>query len=265
LKFERVNFEYERGVPVIRDFEVTVRCGELIALVGRSGAGKTTITDLLARFLDPTSGRITLNGHDVRDLRLVSYRRLIAVVQQDVFLFDGSVRDNIAYSTPEATNAEIESAARKANAHDFIIRLSHGYDTRIGERGVMLSCGQRQRLAIARAFMVSPQILILDEATSNLDTESEELIQASLHKLITGKTAFVIAHRLSTVRRATNILVIDRGTIIEQGTHDALMNQRGLYYDMVARQMRFGPEEGLYQSAQLRLHGSGVILPGVSR
>ena len=178
-----------------------------------------------------------LNGVDIREFRLRTYRDLLAIVQQDVFLFDGSVRDNIAYGRHNATDAEVEDAARRANAHEFIVKLPEGYDTFIGERGVKLSGGQQQRLAIARAILASPQILILDEATSNLDTESEQLIQASMATLLAGRTTFVIAHRLSTVRRANLILLMEDGRVIERGTHAELMDARGSYHDMVVRQM----------------------------
>ena len=237
LAFEEVWFEYRAGQPVVREFSVVVPGGTVVALVGRSGAGKTTVTDLVARFHDPTQGRITLNGTDIRDLRLNTYRDLLAIVQQDVFLFDGSVHDNIAYARHSATSAEVEDAARRANAHEFIAKLPEGYDTFIGERGVKLSGGQQQRLAIARAILASPQILILDEATSNLDTESEQLIQASMASLLAGRTTFVIAHRLSTIRRADLILLMEDGRVIERGSHDTLMEARGVYHAMVVRQM----------------------------
>src|SRR5437899_3985208 len=237
IRFENVDFEYREGRPVVRDFSVGVPAGSVIALVGRSGAGKTTVTDLVARFHDPTRGRILLNGTDIRDFRLRTYRDLLAIVQQEVFLFDGSVRDNIAYGRQNASEAEVEDAARRANAHEFIVRLPQQYDTFIGERGVKLSGGQQQRLAIARAVLKSPQILILDEATSNLDTESEQLIQASMATLLAGRTTFVIAHRLSTVRRADLILLMDEGRVIERGTHEELMQARGAYHGMVLRQM----------------------------
>lgn len=236
LTFEDVEFEYREGRPVVRDFNVKVRGGSVVALVGRSGAGKTTVTDLAARFHDPTRGRILLNGTDIRELRLASYRDLLAIVQQDVFLFDGSVRDNIAYARHDATDAQVEDAARRANAHEFIEQLPEGYDTFIGERGVKLSGGQQQRLAIARAILAAPQILILDEATSNLDTESEQLIQASMATLLANRTTFVIAHRLSTIRRADLILLMEDGRIVERGSHDELMARRGVYHSMVARQ-----------------------------
>ncbi|MGH7501677.1 MAG: ABC transporter ATP-binding protein [Longimicrobiales bacterium] len=242
IRFDRVEFEYREGQPVVRDFNVTVPGGSVIALVGRSGAGKTTVTDLVARFHDPTRGRILVNGSDIRDFRLHSYRDLLAIVQQEVFLFDGSVRDNIAYGRHNATDTEVEDAARRANAHEFIVRLPEQYETFIGERGVKLSGGQCQRLAIARAVLASPQILILDEATSNLDTESEQLIQASMTTLLAGRTTFVIAHRLSTIRRADLILLMEDGRIIERGSHDELMRANGTYYDMVLRQMEAAGE-----------------------
>jgi ATP-binding cassette, subfamily B, bacterial len=242
IVFDQVEFEYREGQPVVRDFNVVVPGGSVVALVGRSGAGKTTVTDLVARFHDPTRGRILLNGFDIREFRLASYRSLLAIVQQDVFLFDGSARDNIAYGRKEATDAEVEDAARRANAHEFIARLPEQYETTIGERGVKLSGGQQQRLAIARAILADPQILILDEATSNLDTESEQLIQASMATLLAGRTTFVIAHRLSTIRRADLILLMEEGRILERGTHRKLMDAGGTYYRMVKRQMEFSAE-----------------------
>jgi ATP-binding cassette subfamily B protein/subfamily B ATP-binding cassette protein MsbA len=237
IRFEHVDFEYRDGHPVIRDFTVTVPGGAMVALIGRSGAGKTTVTDLVGRFHDPTRGRITLNGTDIRDFRIRSYRSLFAIVQQHVFLFDGTVHENIAYGCPNAGASEVEYAARRANAHGFIERLPAGYDTHIGERGVKLSGGQQQRLAIARAFLKAPAILIMDEATSNLDTESEQLIQASMRELMASRTTFVIAHRLSTIQQADLILVIDDGRIVEQGGHEELMRNHGEYRDMVVRQM----------------------------
>src|SRR6266702_3121401 len=243
ITFEDVAFAYREGQPVVRDFSVAVPGGYVVALVGRSGAGKTTVTDLVARFHDPTRGRILLNGIDIRDLRLRTYRDLLAIVQQDVFLFDGSVRDNIAYGRHDATDAQIEDAARRANAHEFIIRLPQGYETTIGERGVKLSGGQQQRLAIARAILARPQILILDEATSNLDTESEQLIQASMATLLADRTTFVIAPRLSTIRRADMILLMDEGRVIERGTHHQLMAAGGTYHAMVRRQMESSAED----------------------
>jgi ATP-binding cassette subfamily B protein len=236
IRLEGVEFEYREGRPVVRDFDVTVPGGSVVALVGRSGAGKTTVTDLVARFHDPTRGRILVNGTDIRDFRLRSYRDLLAIVQQEVFLFDGSVRDNIAYARHDATDADVEDAARRANAHEFIEKLPEQYETFVGERGVKLSGGQQQRLAIARAILAKPEILILDEATSNLDTESEQLIQAAMAELLAGRTTFMIAHRLSTIRRADLILLMEDGRVIERGTHDELMAAGGVYHDMVIRQ-----------------------------
>lgn len=244
IRFENVEFEYRQDQPVVRDFSLTVPGGSVVALVGRSGAGKTTVTDLVARFHDPTRGRILVNGLDIRDCRLRTYRDLLAIVQQDVFLFDGSVRDNIAYGRHDATDAEVEDAARRANAHEFIVKLPAQYDTFIGERGVKLSGGQCQRLAIARAILANPQILILDEATSNLDTESEQLIQASMASLLAGRTTFVIAHRLSTIRRADMILLMENGHVVERGTHEELMKARGAYHGMVLRQMESHGHDG---------------------
>jgi ATP-binding cassette subfamily B protein/subfamily B ATP-binding cassette protein MsbA len=238
IRFENVSFEYRQGTPVVSDFSLDVPGGSIVALVGPSGAGKTTLTDLVARFHDPTAGTITLNGTDLRRLRLRGYRSLLAIVQQETFLFDGSVRDNIAYGKRHVSDQAVESAARRANAHEFIVKLPQGYDTLIGERGFKLSGGQRQRLSIARAILANPQILILDEATSNLDTESEQLIQASLADLFKGRTTFVIAHRLSTVTHADVIVAMNDGRIVEVGTHAELMERRGFYFDMVDRQWR---------------------------
>ncbi|HQR06840.1 MAG TPA: ABC transporter ATP-binding protein [Gemmatales bacterium] len=237
IRFENVGFEYRPGMPVVHDFNVVVPGGSVVALVGRSGAGKTTITDLVARFHDPSQGRILVNGTDIRDFRLRTYRNLLAIVQQDVFLFDGSARDNIAYGRHDASTAEVEDAARRANAHEFIVKLPSQYQTFVGERGVKLSGGQQQRLAIARAILASPQILILDEATSNLDTESEQLIQQSMATLLAERTTFIIAHRLSTIRQADLILLMENGRIVEQGSHDELMQANGIYHGMVIRQM----------------------------
>jgi ATP-binding cassette subfamily B protein len=237
IRFENIEFEYREGRPVVREFNVVVPGGSVVALVGRSGAGKTTVTDLAARFHDPTQGRILVNGSDIRDFCLRTYRDLLAIVQQEVFLFDGSVRDNIAYGRHAATDADVEDAARRANAHEFIVKLPEQYATFVGERGVKLSGGQQQRLAIARAILASPQILILDEATSNLDTESEQLIQASMATLLAGRTTFMIAHRLSTIRRADLILLMEEGRVIERGSHEELMTARGVYCGMVLRQM----------------------------
>lgn len=238
LTINNISFHYPGGTtPVLRDISLEVASGETIAFVGPSGAGKTTLCNLIARFYDPTEGAIQLDGLDLTKIRVESYRELISIVEQDIFLFDGTIAENIGYGARSATYEEIHRAAEIANAHGFISELPDGYDTIIGERGVKLSGGQRQRLAIARAVLADPRILILDEATSNLDTESERLIQQSLAALIEGRTCFVIAHRLSTIAEADRIFVLEGGQIIEQGTHAGLMSQSTRYREMVELQM----------------------------
>jgi ATP-binding cassette subfamily B protein/subfamily B ATP-binding cassette protein MsbA len=238
IRFDNVSFEYRPGTPVISDFSLAVPGGSVVALVGASGAGKTTLTDLVARFYDPTSGTISLNGVDLRHMRLRSYRGLLAVVQQDTFLFDGTVAENIRYGRRGVTQDDLVDAARRANALSFIEQLPEGFETLIGERGFKLSGGQKQRISIARAVLADPQILILDEATSNLDTESEQLIQASLQELLKHRTTFVIAHRLSTITHADLIVVMEAGKIVEVGSHEELMAHGGIYFEMVERQRR---------------------------
>jgi ATP-binding cassette subfamily B protein/subfamily B ATP-binding cassette protein MsbA len=218
---------------VLEGVSLSARGGTTLALVGPSGAGKTTLTDLVARFHDPTRGAVLLNGLDLRSLRLSSYRALLGVVSQEVFLFDGSVSENIAYGRRDASAEEIVEAAKRANAHEMIESLPAGYDSIIGERGVKLSGGQRQRLSIARALLADPQILILDEATSSLDTESEQQIQKSIRALLAGRTTFVIAHRLSTIAHADQIVVLESGRVVETGSHRELMQRRGRYREMV--------------------------------
>ena len=234
IAVEGLTFAYPGASEnVLTDVSFQARSGEMIAFVGASGAGKTTLSNLIARFFDPTSGRISIDGTDLRDIRLSSWRRLLGVVEQDVFLFDGTVAENIAYADREASRTRIEAAARTACAHDFIAALPQGYDTRVGERGVRLSGGQRQRLAIARAVLADPRVLILDEATSNLDVESEQAIQQGLANLMRQRTSFVIAHRLSTIRHADRIVVLRGGRVVQQGSHDELMQGSGPYRDMV--------------------------------
>ncbi len=244
MAFEHVSFRYPGGnEDVLRDISLQVKAGETIALVGASGAGKTTLCNLAARFFDPTAGVIRFDGIDLREIDIDSYRSLLGVVEQDVFLFDGTVGENIAYARPGATDEDIEEAARIANASGFIHKTERAYDTVIGERGVRLSGGQKQRIAIARAVLADPRLLILDEATSSLDTESEQLIQASLARLMQGRTSFVIAHRLSTIRHADRIVVIEDGHIVESGTHDELIEASGRYAELLEKQVA-PPEAG---------------------
>ena len=239
ITFERVSFSYPGSSAfALNDTSIDVEPGETIALVGPSGSGKTTLCNLVARFYDPTSGRILLDGRDLCDIDLDSYRSLIGIVEQDVFLFDGSVADNIAYGRRHTSEEAVQRAAVIANADEFIDALPGGYHTLIGERGVKLSGGQRQRIAIARAVLADPRILILDEATSNLDTESERIIQASLVGLMANRTCFVIAHRLSTIAHADRIVVLEGGRITEIGTHESLMAASGRYNEMVLLQTR---------------------------
>jgi subfamily B ATP-binding cassette protein MsbA len=241
VAFDNVAFAYGDGPRVLDGVSFTARKGEIVALVGPSGAGKSTLVDLIPRFYDPAFGRVLLDGHDVRDFTLASLRRQMGIVSQETVLFNDTVRANIAYAI-EGTVGQgaIEAAARAANAHDFISRLPQGYDTLLGERGTRISGGERQRLAIARALLRDPPILILDEATSALDTESERLVQEAIDRLLAGRTVFVIAHRLSTVQHASQILVVDRGRVVERGRHDELLAAGGLYRRLY--EMQFASE-----------------------
>jgi ABC-type multidrug transport system fused ATPase/permease subunit len=239
IRFEQVDFAYpaRREQPVLHGFDLAVAPGEVVALVGPSGAGKTTVLQLLLRFFDVDAGRVTLEGQDVRTLGLAELRRATAMVAQEPVLFAGTLRDNIAYGKDGASDADVERAARDANAHDFIMSFPDGYRTVIGERGVKLSGGQKQRIAIARALLVDPRVLILDEATSNLDAESEAQVQEALARLMRGRTTLVVAHRLSTVRDADRIVVIHGGKVAESGRHAELMAAGGLYKRLVEHQV----------------------------
>jgi len=244
IRFDRVTFRYAgQRQPLYEGLELRIAPGERVGLVGRSGSGKTTFVKLIQRLYDATEGRVLIDGQDVRQATQASLRSQIAIVQQEPILFHRSLAENISYARPEATQAQIERAARLANAHEFIVRLPRGYQTLVGERGVKLSGGERQRVALARAFLADAPILILDEATSSLDSESEHLIQQAVDRLMTGRTAIVIAHRLSTVRAMDRILVFDHGRIVEEGSHDALLRQaRGHYRALFERQSTGSPE-----------------------
>ena len=232
VQFDEVQFSYEKRPPVLESVSFSIKAGECVALVGPTGAGKTTIINLLHRFYDPTKGRVLIDGHDVKSIQLDSLYHQLALVPQETFLFGGSIMDNIRYGRWEAADADVLEASQRANAHDFIQALPSGYETILGEKGVNLSGGQRQRVAIARALLKDPRILILDEATSALDSHSESLVQGALTELMKGRTTLMIAHRFSSIQRADRILVLHRGTIIEEGGHEALLEKRGLYHHL---------------------------------
>ena len=238
VRFNDVSFEYNTGEEVLNHVSFEVKPGEMIAFVGPSGAGKSTVASLLPRFYDVTSGSISIDGEDIRDVTLNSLREQVGIVPQETVLFNGTVYDNILYGRLDATPQEVEAAAKAANAHDFIMGLPNGYQTMLGDRGVNISGGQRQRISIARAILKNPQILILDEATSALDTESERVVQEALDRLMVGRTSFVIAHRLSTIKNADKIMVLEKGQLVEQGTHDELMAKDGLYAHLYKIQYR---------------------------
>ena len=236
VEFKNVEFEYEADKPVLHDVNFVAEPGSVTALVGSSGSGKSTIISLICAFHTPVHGRVLVDGHDLSEVDLNTYRSQLGVVLQDSFLFDGTIRDNVMFSRPQASEDEFLFACRTARVDEFAERFPETYDTIVGERGVKLSGGQRQRLSIARALLAQPRILILDEATSSLDSESEAMIQDGLNQLMLGRTTFVIAHRLSTIRRADQILVVEGGRIVERGDHDHLYKLRGRYYDLYTRQ-----------------------------
>ncbi|CAN5353658.1 ABC transporter ATP-binding protein [soil metagenome] len=238
IEFQDVSFAYEEGKEVVRNITFSAPSGSVTALVGTSGSGKTTIAGLAASFLNPQSGMITIDGIDLAKISLDSYRSKLGVVLQDDFLFEGTIRENILFPRPNATEQQVLAAVQAAHVHEFTDRFEKGIDTLIGERGVKLSGGQRQRIAIARAILADPRVLILDEATSNLDTESESLIQESLRSLMKGRTTFVIAHRLSTIRQADQILVVEAGNIVERGRHEELIAKKGRYFELYTYQAR---------------------------
>jgi ABC-type multidrug transport system fused ATPase/permease subunit len=235
VEFRDVAFSYGRE-PVLDDVSFHADPGEMIAMVGHTGAGKTTIASLLSRFYDPVDGAILLDGYDLRELSFKTLRNSIGLVLQDNFLFSGTIADNIRYARPSASDEDVEAAARVANADEFIQRLPQGYETQVMERAANLSLGQRQLIAIARAVLADPRVLILDEATSNIDSQTELLVQKALHKLLAGRTSLVIAHRLSTIRAADEVLVLDAGRIVERGSHNELLRKRGHYFELYQQQ-----------------------------
>ncbi|MNH90884.1 putative ABC transporter ATP-binding protein [compost metagenome] len=239
IHFDHVVFEYEKGRAALKGINLQVQAGQSVALVGHTGSGKSTIINLVSRFYDITQGRITIDGHDIRDVTLQSLRSQIGIVLQDTFIFSGSIRDNIRFGRLGATDEEVEAAARAVDAHDFITQLPGGYETEVEERGSALSMGQRQLLSFARALLANPRILILDEATASIDTETELKIQEALKVLLKGRTSFIVAHRLSTIRHADHIVVLDHGEIKEEGNHDQLMKHQGIYSGLIEAQFRF--------------------------
>ncbi|HVP04172.1 MAG TPA: ABC transporter ATP-binding protein [Dehalococcoidia bacterium] len=238
VRFEGVSFGYDAVAPVLSDIDIDAKPGQVIALMGPTGSGKTTVVQLMPRFYDVTSGRITIDGHDIREVTLASLRRAIGIVQQDVFLFSATIRDNIAYGAIEATQEQIEAAAKAAHIHEFITSLEDGYDTWVGERGITLSGGQKQRVAIARTLLLDPRILILDDSTSSVDTQTEYQIQQSMTRVMEGRTTFVIAQRLRTVKMADEIIVLREGRIVERGRHEELLASDGIYREIYDLELR---------------------------
>ena len=243
VRFDRVSFAYEEGRPVLHEADIVAKPGDRIALVGATGAGKTTIINLLLRFYDASGGSVRIDGHDVRSVSQASLRRQIGLVLQEPFLFSGSIHDNIAYGRADATREEVIEVAKAVRLHEFVDSLPFGYDTPIEERGGGLSTGQRQLVSFARALLTDPRVLVLDEATSSVDTQTEGIIQDAMETMMRGRTSFVIAHRLSTVRNATEVLVLDQGRIVERGTHAQLLAEAGLYYNLYTLGLSTGGED----------------------
>jgi ATP-binding cassette subfamily B protein len=258
VRFENVSFGYDALSPVLNEINIEAKPGQVIALMGPTGSGKSTIVNLMPRFYDVTAGSITIDGTDIRDLKIASLREAIGVVQQDVFLFSATMRDNIAYGAVEATDEEVERAAKAAFIHDYIVGLPEGYDTWVGERGITLSGGQKQRIAIARTVLLDPRILILDDSTSSVDTETEYLIQGTLQRLMQGRTTFVIAQRLRTVKMADEIVVLQEGRVVERGKHDELLALDGVYREIYDLELRDQEEALASQPSGPRRTAEGV-------
>ncbi|NLI60576.1 MAG: ABC transporter ATP-binding protein [Clostridiales bacterium] len=239
VRFDNLEFYYDPDKPVLKNVAFTVKAGETIALVGPTGAGKSTIVNLISRFYDPINGKVLIDGHDIKNVTLDSLRKQMGVMLQDSFIFSGTIMDNIRYGKLDASDEEVMNAARVVNAHEFISQMEKGYYTEVNERGSKLSQGQKQLISFARALLADPRVLILDEATSSIDTQTEILVQKGLEQLLKGRTSFVIAHRLSTIRNADRIMVIDQGTVLEAGSHDELIEQKGVYYDLYKAQYKY--------------------------